>query len=164
MSKKSNLLMVRTKDRRKFFTYQKNLPMLVEFAKTFGAELSVISTIDEEAEVLDLSDLAPAICDSSYNTKAKYEVISKIYPKEGNERLRRELLENAMKIRKYIRTRLAANKAVSLKELKQKFGELGLTDSCLCNHLSQIRKEIEDSGTPVTKLGAGTYIVQVKGE
>lgn len=31
MSKKSNLLMVRTKDRRKFLTYQKNLPMLVEF-------------------------------------------------------------------------------------------------------------------------------------
>lgn len=151
-----NLLLIKTKDRRKFFTYQKNWPMLIEFAKTFGAEVDVVSPADA-VEILDLEKLATAFCDSGYTTPAKYEIISKIYPKE--ERQRSSLLENAIKIRKYIRGRLVKNKPVSLKDLKEKFNDLNLSVSCLCNHLSSVRKEMEQSGHAIVKLGAGKYAV-----
>jgi len=44
--------MIELKDRRKFFTHPKNLPELIEFSKTFGAELSVVRTCEESLDLI----------------------------------------------------------------------------------------------------------------
>lgn len=152
---KSNILMVKTKDKRKLFTFQKNLPMLVEFAKMFNAELAIVHS--ETAEVLDLNKLVPALCDSTYNADHKFEVVQPVLPKENRQR--EALLMNASQIREYIKKKLLSGKSVSLKDLKTKFGKMGLTDSCLSNHFSQIRKDLEAAGQPLLKTGAGKYIL-----
>lgn len=157
MSKK-NLLMVRTKDKRRFFTHQKNLPMLVEFAKTFNAELLVVK--GDKLPALDLEKLAPAICDSSYDTDVEFEVVSKVYPKAERQRQRTQLLTNAQSIKDYIRTNFTKQQAVSLKELKTKFQDLNVTDSCLCHHLKVVREELQGKGMTITKVGAGKYAIK----
>lgn len=157
MSKK-NLLMVRTKDKRRFFTHQKNLPMLVEFAKTFNAELLVVK--GDKIQALDLDKLAPAICDSTFDTDVEFEIVSKVYPKAERQRQRTQLLTNAQSIKDYIRTNLTKQQPVSLKELKTKFQELNVTDSCLCHHLKVVREELQGKGMAVTKVGAGKYAIK----
>jgi hypothetical protein len=67
-------LMIKTKDKRQFFTYEKHLPQLIEFSKIFNAEISVVK-IDGE-KILDLEELPEAICNSAYKNKSKYELIS----------------------------------------------------------------------------------------
>ena len=57
-------LLLETKDKRKFFTHEKNFLQLIEFSRTFNAEISVVKM--EQTELLDLKDLAPAICDAHY--------------------------------------------------------------------------------------------------
>ena len=73
--KKKNFkcLMLKTRDNRKYFTHEKNYDYLIEFSRTFGAEVSVVEV--EEAEVLDLEELAPAICDCDpvYKTTPEFK-------------------------------------------------------------------------------------------
>ena len=60
-------LLIQTKDKRKFFTHEKNFVQLIEFSKTFGAEISMVKL--EEGPILELKELAPAICDPSYKKR-----------------------------------------------------------------------------------------------
>ena len=146
-------LLVKTKDKRKFLTEEGNLSMLKEFSETFKAEVLLVKT-DSSQEILPLKKLAPAFCDSSYDSKPEYEMISKILPK----RTRKSILKNASLIQKFIKKQLLDGKIVSLKNLKKKYKEnYGVTDACLCNHLSAVRKELENEGHKVTKTGAGSY-------
>ncbi len=57
-------LMIKTKDKRKFFTAEENYLPLLEFSKLFKAEMSIVKVRD--AEILDLEQLAPALCDANY--------------------------------------------------------------------------------------------------
>ena len=66
--------MIKTKDNRKFFTHEKYLPQLIEFSKTFGAEISVVKI--KNSDILDLNDLAPAICNANYKNDEDYELIT----------------------------------------------------------------------------------------
>jgi len=152
---KQTCLLLKTKDGRKFLTYEKNLPSLIEFAKTFGAEIYRVEI--EKQKILELKALANAICDQEYATSPKHRRIEKIHPKP--KRTRQAILRNAIKIRKFIRRRLLAGKPVSLKELKTKYKHYEMTDACLCNHLSTIRKLLIREGYTIKKLGAGKYCV-----
>ena len=72
-------LMIKTKDNRKCFTHEKYFPQLIEFSKTFGAEISIVKIKDNN--VLEMNDLAPAICDANYKNDENYELVSiKITP------------------------------------------------------------------------------------
>lgn len=156
MPKKSNILMIKLKNRRKFFTHHKNLPMLIEFAKIFHAEIALVEA--DSAEILELENLAQAICEPGQPiTKQRVEVLQQLYPM--SQRKRQTLLKNATLIKKYIRARLLDNKSVSLKELKKRYNKLELTDSCLCNHFAHVRKELEEQGHRIEKVGAGKYCV-----
>lgn len=75
MNKKRSFqcLMIETKDKRNFFTHKKNYMPLIEFAKTFKAQISVVKT--NEAELLDLVDLSSAICNPYYKQKANFEIV-----------------------------------------------------------------------------------------
>lgn len=147
-------LLLRTKDKRKFLTHEKNLPSLIEFSKTFGAEIYEVIPEDGQ-KVLELKPLTVAICNPEYGGAPKYSKIDKIFPK--SKRNRSTILNDAGKIRAFIKKRLLEGKPVSLKELKDKYKEWELTDACLCNHLSVTRKELVQSGHSFRKLGAGKY-------
>ena len=70
--------MVKTKDNRNFFTHEKYYPQLTEFSKAFGAEISVVKIKD--GEVLDLVELAPAICNSDFRMRQEFEIVETKVP------------------------------------------------------------------------------------
>lgn len=148
------LLLIKTKDKRQFLTFQKNLPFLIEFAKTFGAELHYVSP-EKEQEVLELKLLTTAICDSEYKSEVQCKKLEKVYPKTKKDRSK--ILSDACKIRAFVTKKLLEGKPVSLKDLKTKYKDLNLTDACLCNHLAAARKSLVQDGYSFKKTGAGSY-------
>ncbi len=148
-------LMIKTKDQKKFFTYEKNLPQLIEFSKIFGAEISTVQ-IPPDTEILELEELAPALCEKK-SQKADYKILEiKLRPKET----RRKILSRAKKIQKYIQRNLVCGKVVSLKNLSKKYKSQKLTSACLCNHFRITRKEMESQGFIFEKVGGGKYRVK----
>jgi hypothetical protein len=145
-------LLIETKDKRKFFTHEKNFLQLIEFSKTFNAEISVVRL--DQAPILDLEQLAPAICDPDYKKNIiKYEVIE---TKLGSTN-RPNILKIANKINNFIVEQFGKKTTVSLKELKKKFKQCGLSDAALCNHIRRAKKQLESQGLEFVKLGAGIY-------
>jgi hypothetical protein len=142
--------MIETKDRKKFFTHEKNFPQLIEFSKTFNAEISKVQ-IPSEAEVLELEELAPALCEKKPQKTVDYKVLErKLYRIN-----RHKTLSKARKIQKYIQEKLLTGHPVTLKELAEKFK--GLTNACLCNHFKQIRVIMTKKGYNFVKMGGGKY-------
>ena len=123
--KNSQCLMLKTKDQRTFFTYEKNYIPLLEFSRLFKAEISIVSV--QEAEVLDLSELAPAICDVSY-TQTPPIGLSVIEIKSCVQN-RQKILKSAKKIADFIENLFKSGDVVCLKELKLKFDNVSV--ACL---------------------------------
>lgn len=146
-------LLIKIKDNRRFLTHEKNLPSLIEFAKTFGAEIFLVEP-KEGQKIFDLKPLTIAICNSDETTGLQYKKIDKIFPK--SKRKRQDILAEAQKIRNFIENRLLVGKPISLKELKKKYKKFDLTDACLCNHLSMARKMLTQRGFKFQKTG-GSY-------
>jgi hypothetical protein len=145
-------LMIQTKDRKKFFTYEKNLPQLIEFSKIFNAEISTVQ-IPSEAEVLDLEELAPALCEKK-SQDINYKVIEvKLKPKET----RKLSILRASKVISYIKSSLLNGKIVSLKELNKKYKKHNLTIACFCNYFKKARAELAENGHQLVKVGGGKY-------
>jgi hypothetical protein len=148
-------LMIKTKDRRKFFTHEKNYLPLLEFSKIFKAEVSIVKV--REAEVLALHDLAPALCDPNYiiDPQPEYQVLQVKMPQ--SRRQRQDILKNATRIRRHIRKQFLSGKEVSLKKLCAEFARLKMTSACLCNHMRMVREELEKEGYQFEKTGGGKY-------
>jgi hypothetical protein len=103
-------LMIKTKDNRKFFTHEEHLNDLIEFSKTFGAEISVVK-IKDNIDILELNDLAPAICNASYKSKTNYEIIEIKLARFTNlspSSKRNQILNAASNIRKAIKDKLTS--------------------------------------------------------
>jgi len=147
-------LMIKTKDHKNFFTHEKNLPQLIEFSRTFNAEISTVQ-ISSEVEVLELEELAPALCEMK-SQKTDYKILEiKLRPKED----RRKILYRARKIQKHIHDSLIKGKTVSLKGLINKYKNQKLTTACLCNHFKLTRDKMESEGYLFVKTGGGSYKV-----
>jgi hypothetical protein len=146
-----NALMIRTEDKRVFFTSPRNLSSIKEFVKSGGIELSKVRL--KEGDMTPLSQLAAAICDGRPSTPAHYEVVERIWPN------RRRKKSNAQDIKGYVRQTLLERHPLSLKDLKLTFGNLRLTDSCLCMYFSAVRKALAHEGLQIQKTGAGKYRV-----
>lgn len=149
---KENCLLIKTKN--EFLTPEKNLPSLIEFAKTFNAEIYLVEP-HQGQKLLELKALTTAICDPQYDTKPQFTKIKQIFPLPNKSRT--SIVSDASKIRSYIVKKLKEGEPVSLKELKKKYENKQLTDACLCNHLSIARKLLEEQGQKFEKIGAGTY-------
>ncbi len=151
-----NCLMIETRDKRKFFTHEKNFTMLIDFAKTFNADISVVKL--QEGQVLELSELAPALCDAGYKRpRSSYELLEmKLTPKSND---RPTILKNAERIQEYIVERFKNGEVVSLSELKDRFKKFKLTTACFCNHVHKVMKTLQKAGLKFEKLGAGKYKV-----
>jgi hypothetical protein len=147
-------ILVKTKDNRKFITYEKNLPSLIEFAKTFSAEINMVE-VKAETKGLDLKALTAAICNPKYNSDPEYNQIKRIFP--NSKKQRKLILTEAKVIRQFIKKKFLSGKDVSLKDLKEKYKNQKLTDACLCNHMATVRKELAKEGYKFRKTGAGKY-------
>jgi hypothetical protein len=153
--------MIRTKDDRQFFTHEKYYPQLIEFSKTFGAEISVVKV--QKADVLSRGQLARAICDASYEQKPNYDVvevkiaqfknIAPLAPKTKREKTR----ELAAQIQSHLKKEFMLGNMVSLHKTIKKFKRYDLNISTICNHITKVRKQLKKEGYNIEKVGAGKY-------
>lgn len=150
-------LMIKTQDHRQFFTEEDNYIPLIEFSKTFKAEISVVRLV-EPTQLLNLAELAPAICDHNYKTIEipQYELVEVKLPTQN--RPRQNILKIAAKIQKFIHDRLKTGKTISLAELKQRYAE-ELSVPALCNHIRKAKADLEKQGHRIVKIG-GAYRMQ----
>ena len=153
--KDGQCLMIKTKDRRKFFTYEKNFIQLLEFSKLFKAEVSVVAV--KEAEVLELEQLAPAMCDATYVQSQPQELKILEIKLPQQRRNRQNILKTAQKITAFIEKKFLAGEVVSLSELMKKYKNLNVTSACLCNHIALVKKRLLDQGMQFIKVGGGKY-------
>lgn len=150
-------LLLKRKDNRKFLVKEKYLPNLIEYAKTFSSE---IWKVQSSKKGMELKALAHAVCKIDYTEDPEYTLTEKIFPIPKKNRS--EILQDAAIIRKFVKRRLLSGKAVSLRELKQKYKDRRVTDACLCNHLATMRKELSEKGYKFEKVGAGKYRMVAK--
>ena len=150
-------LMIKTKDHRKFYTHEKNFLQLIEFSKLFNAEVSVVKVKD--ASMLELPDLAPALCDATYSQEQPAECQIIEVKIAQNKKSRQNILKSAKKIQEYIKNQFLKGEIVSLKKLSDKFKPLKVTNACLCTHLKLVRNDLESQGYVVTKTGGGKYTI-----
>jgi hypothetical protein len=149
--------LLKTKDKRKFLTYKKNLPLLIEFARAFEAEISLIRLKNEEKiDVFELENLAPAICNANYIVEPNYEILEKILPQNKKPKTN----NNHHTIQKFIINRLKKGHTVSLEQLRKKFKNQRIANTTLCNHFSTSRKNLEKEGYSIVKLKAGEYCLE----
>ena len=147
-------ILVKTKDNRRFITFEKNLPSLIEFAKTFNAEIELVR-VSKGTKTLETKMLTAAICDPNYEMKPEYKTIRKIFPK--SKKIRKSIVADASGIKTFIQKRFLSGKELSLKDLKEKYKKQKLTDACLCNHMTNVRKTMIKDGYKFRKVGAGKY-------
>jgi hypothetical protein len=160
MSKPVKCLMIQTKDQRQFFTKEENYPELIEFSKTFDAELSIVKA-KEEVEVIDLMNLPTAICDCNYKIKKpEVEIIEVKAPTNKRRKNRSKILKTAKKIREHIREKLESGEPVKLAQIASKFKKYNLTLACFCQHVRAVRQQMEREGFTIEKIGAGQYVLK----
>jgi hypothetical protein len=150
--------MIHTPDKRKFFTDEKNYPKLIEFSRTFGAEISVVKV--KEAEILDYNELAPIICDPSYEIEMpEYKLLQvKIHNKKLKSLTgRAKVLETANMVKSYIEAEFLMGSVVSFQALMKKFKKLNLKQPTISNHLSKVKKELVKKGHKIEKISPGKY-------
>ena len=73
-------LMIELRDGRRIFTLCENLMSLMEFAKTFNAQIYLVE--GQNIEVFDLEELPVPICDGNYNYKGVCKKLKTVLPRE----------------------------------------------------------------------------------
>jgi len=147
-------LMIKTQEKKRFFTYKTNLKQIIEYVKNFKAEVYLVKACN--VEVLQLQELALSLCNKFEDqSSVEHEVLEKIFPISIRKRVK--ILKDATKIREFISAKLLKGDAVSLQLLKKKYAKLNVTDSCLCNHLAKARKQLCLEGHIIKKVGPGKY-------
>jgi hypothetical protein len=144
-------LLVKIKGGHKYLVSEGNLSSLLEFLKTFQAEVYRVKLI--EGKVLPgLKALANAICNQDYKSDFKAKKLKKVFPVPGR---RKATLKNAKKVREFIEKRLLAGKPLALRTIKNRYQSYSYP--CLCNHFSAVRKKLADNGCTIAKVGQGAY-------
>lgn len=149
-------LLVKTHDQRTFLTYERNFLSLIEFCKSFKAEMYRATSEDT---LMSLEELCKHICDPDLKIQHEFKKLRRVYPKKIRNRT--DILKNALVIRTSIKKSLVSGCIVSLKELKKKYKEFDITDACLCNHFTSVRRELFQNGKRLEKVGAGAYKIEI---
>jgi len=152
--KQFNCIMIKTQDNKTFFTYKTNIKKIIEYVKNFDFELYLTKAFN--VNVLDLDDLVKALCNKNEDhSKTEHKIIKRLYPTHITKR--RRMIKNATTIRNFIANHFKSGKIVSLQLLKNQFQDCELSDSCLCNHISYIKKHLEKQGYRIKKVSPGKY-------
>lgn len=144
-------LLLKTPDNRMFFTHENNLPLIIEFGRTFGAEISLVKA--KEAPVLELEELARLICAPTESKEGtEYTVLEvKLSP---DEKIVANKNEDALKAGEYAKTELLQGRKITLKDLASKFPEAKPKMSEL---LGKVRRELSKDGYRIVKEAPGQY-------
>lgn len=146
-------LLIETKDERKFVTHQENFKNLIEFAKTFDAQIFLINNPNKK--ILNMEQLCKAFCNQNYKSQSEYRKVKKLFP--NTQKTRKEILKEAQEIQSFIMETFAKGESLSLKELNDKYKNCNLTSSCLCQHMARVRSQMRKDGFDFIKIGAGNY-------
>lgn len=144
-------------DNRKFFTYEKYYPQLIEFANTFNAEIFVVES-EENLPIIEIFDLPAAFCNSAYKTPAlPFEILE---TKISRHNVRPIIRKTADEIQTYVMKTFASGGIVSLKDLRSQFASSKLTTVCFCNHVRKAIAILGAQGIETQKVGAGKYKIK----
>lgn len=151
-------LLIKTSDNRHYFTHIKNLPELIEFGNTFPAEISVVKA--KNPEILELPNLAKAICTASMTDVPEYEVLeTKLcdnnIPKAINS-VKINTKQEPISI--FIEKELLAGKKISNKSIQKKFKNS--SKNTIAVYFCRVRKELKSNGHNVIKTSPGEYCIQ----
>jgi hypothetical protein len=142
-----NYLMIELKDKRKFITNKKNLSNLIEFSKTFNADLSIIST--ESKNSLSLEQLANEICDTNRKQEEfKYKTIETLNKKETNQ---------SNLIFSHIIKTLQSKKEIDTNKLIAKFKKKGIDEKNIYSQITKAKNYIKNIGKTLKRLGKTKY-------
>ena len=167
--KKVKCLLLKTKDDRQFFTPTENFRQLIEFSRTFGAEISVIRSTAENLPILQLDELAPAICNKEYHPpkigdieilepSVTEDIIDQYVEKTSRKKtIRKSRKEMAEQIREHIRKTLLDGKIIDVRSLAKKFSEFHLNIVTFSNHIRYMRDLLKKEGYNVVRIGVGQY-------
>lgn len=156
-------LMIKTRDKRQFFTDEEHLPQLIEFSKVFGAEISIVKVAEEKIQPLE--DLPGAICDASYKDQSDYELVKikiaefkTIAPEAPTKR--KDILALAAQIKNYIVTELLSKGQVTFAQVEGKFSKYNLSKPTISNHIRRIKEEMALDGYEVAREKRGVYTLR----
>lgn len=136
-----NCLMIMLKDKRKFLTSQSNLKHLIEFAKTFHAELSIVSV--EGIKTLPLERLAAEICDTNAkNEDFEYKVVRRVSTKENAAST--ALFNHIVRV-------LRSGRCVDESKVVDTFRKKGMDDSSIHSHINRAMRYLSSLGFRVRK-------------
>ena len=144
-------LLIELKDKRKFFTYEKNYSQLIEFCNSFKANLSIVNM--KNGKILDLDELAPAFCNAKQKQQ-KYEYVvieNKITTKPT------DISTIYKKIQGFIRKTFLSRGVVSMKTLTKKYTKFGATYAKINAIMKNVKSDLEKNGFHVIKVSAGAY-------
>jgi hypothetical protein len=140
--------MIELKDKRKFFTSEKNYSQLIEFCNTFKASLSVVDI--KNGKLLELPELAEAFCNGKQKSqKNEYQIV--------DTKIKSQSKEIYKKIETFIKKSLLSRQVVSLKILNKKYTKYGASYSKICSILKNVKSELEEKGFVFVKVSAGAY-------
>lgn len=148
-------LLLKTPDSRCFFTEEKNYPLLVEFGRTFNAEISVVKT-KTQVQVLELPDLAKMICNQKPVECPPYDILETKLPSTKElDTNRQEKIKKTREITNFIRAELLGGKIVSSPELEQKYPET--KKGSISNYITRTKRELQAQGHHIVKVKPGCY-------
>ena len=143
-------LLIKTSNNRKFLTHENNLNSLIEFAKTFNAEIHLVEC-ENKKDVMDLKSLISSICEAEEIKTPNYKIIKRIFPEIKDL----DLVASPKNIRLFISEKLLSAENVSFTDLTEKFKDV--KDSCLNGNMCAVKKDLKNQGYELMKISAGCY-------
>lgn len=157
------LMLVLAEDR-KYFTEEKNLNLLLEFARHFNIEMVSVKT--ERMEILDLEDLTKSINSKDLPFIPTYEVLSVKFKK--NDKLPELKIEpkldtidsdliNIKEIKQTITDAFIKGELVSLYDLYDKYKSPKINKATISNIMTRTKRELKSGGYTIIKIRPGIY-------
>ncbi len=72
-------ILIKTPNKKEYLLRAVHLPHIIEFAKTFSAEIYQVK-VDDPSSILSLEEFPKALCDSRYQIKGKFKEKKQILP------------------------------------------------------------------------------------
>ena len=145
-------LLLELKDKRKFFTSEKNLYQLVEFCKSFQANISLVDV--KNCVLMNLEELVFALCNNKINGQnSEYVFIeNKLISKKKEDKK-----TIASKLKTFIRKKFLSKSVVDLFSIRNKFRKYKISNTSLYNCLKNVKNDLEKEGYNIVKEKTGCY-------
>jgi len=145
-------ILLETKDKRKFFTYEKNLDSIQSFIQIFEVDVKKVKL--KKGKILEIKDLIDCICNiSNKKEELEYEIIEEPIQKSNKK---------STTIRNFIYYQLLNNKKLSVKELKEKFKNYNLCDATFYNYLKKTKELLKNQDDKLNTKPSKTKLSRKK--